>query len=143
MPPRAKTAKRRVVVDSSVVVAGIAGFREPYEKGRNPSADLVFNWANTDSFVWLYSEEILDEYKAVLRRMRVRPHIIGAFVNQLRERAEKIEVRSRISVSPDPNDDPICNCSADGGAEYLVTLNIRDFPQDRLSARVVRPDAFI
>lgn len=126
-----------------MVVAGIAGFREPYEKGRNPSADLVFNWAGADSFVWLYSEEILDEYKAVLRRMRVRPHTIGAFVNQLRERAERIELHSQISVSPDPNDDPICNCSEDGGAEYLVTLNIKDFPQDRLSAKVIRPDEFI
>ena len=143
MPPRAKRAKRRVVVDTSVVVAGIAGFREPYEKGRNPSADLLFHWADTDSFVWLYSEETLAEYKAVLKRMRVRPHIIGAFVNLLRERAEMVEVRSNSTLSPDPGDDPICHCSEDGGADYLVTLNIKDFPQDRLRAVVVRPDEFI
>ena len=140
MTPKARRPKRRVVVDTSVLVAGIAGFRQPYQGGRNPSADLLYKWAEEDAFVWLYSEEILAEYKFVLRRLRVRPHLIGVVVNLIRERAEKIEVRSHKSISPDPDDDPICRCAEDGGADFLVTLNLKDFPQKALNAKVIKPE---
>lgn len=72
-------------MDTSVLVAGIAGFRDSYQPGRNLSADLLYKWAEQHSFVWLYSEEILEEYKAVLRRLRVRAHRIGAVINLIRE----------------------------------------------------------
>jgi hypothetical protein len=55
-----------VVVDTSVLVAGIAGFREPFAPGRNPSADVLQKWAEKDTFIWLITEDILDEYKDVL-----------------------------------------------------------------------------
>ncbi|WP_041839319.1 MULTISPECIES: PIN domain-containing protein [Acidobacterium] len=139
MTPKAKRRKRRVVIDTSVLVAGIAGFREPYRKGRNPSADLLHTWAEEDTLLWLYSEEILAEYKHVLRRLRVRPHVIGAVINLIRERAEKIEVRIHESLSPDPNDDPICQCAETGNADFLVTLNLKDFPQKALTAKVIKP----
>jgi hypothetical protein len=44
-------------------VAGIAGFKSGYVKGRNASADLLYRWADTADFTCLISEEILDEYK--------------------------------------------------------------------------------
>lgn len=139
MTPKAKRLKRRAVVDTSVLVAGIAGFREPYQEGRNPSADLLHAWAAENTFLWLYSDEVLLEYKHVLRRLRVRPSVIGAIVNLIRERAEKVEVRSRQSISPDPKDDPICQCAENGNADFLVTLNLKDFPQKALSAKVIKP----
>jgi len=37
--------------------------------GRNPSADLLREWAERDNFVWLVTEDILDEYKEVLKRL--------------------------------------------------------------------------
>jgi len=72
LPPKAKKHKRRVVVDTSVLVAGISGFKETYVPGRTPSADILHEWAEEHSFVWLVSEYILDEYKEVLKRLRVR-----------------------------------------------------------------------
>ncbi len=81
MPQRAKKRKRRGVVDTSVLVAGISGFKATYVPGRNPSADLLHKWAEEQTFVWLVSEDILDEYKEVLRRLRVRSHLIGKVVN--------------------------------------------------------------
>jgi hypothetical protein len=38
-------------------------------------------------------------------------------------------------VLPDPGDDPICVCAEEGGADFIVTLNPRDFPQGKLKAR--------
>ena len=83
------------MVDTSVLVAGISNFKETYAPGRNPSADVLHEWAEEHTFVWLVSEDILDEYKEVLRRLRVRSHLIGRIVNRINEKAEEVSVRSR------------------------------------------------
>lgn len=139
MSPKGKRGRVRVVVDTSVLVAGISGFREPFVRGRNPSADVLHRWAEKNQFVWLITEDILDEYKEVLKRLRVRPNLIGRVVNLIRERAEEIKVRSSIEISPDPKDDPFCLCAEQGKADFVVTLNPDDFPQDVLKAKVVSP----
>jgi predicted nucleic acid-binding protein len=107
--------------------------------GRNASADLLQSWAGRNHFVWLVTEDILDEYKEVLRRLRVRPNIIGRVVNLIRERAEDVKVQIPAEISPDPKDDAFCLCAEFGGANFLVTLNPKDFPQAHLTARVILP----
>jgi predicted nucleic acid-binding protein len=131
-----------VVVDTSVLVAGISGFKETYIQGKNPSADVLNNWAEEHNFIWLVSEDILDEYKEVLKRLRVRSSLIGRVINLIRERAEEVKVRYSVEISPDPGDDPFCLCADQGKADFILTLNPRDFPQDRLKATVVSPDRF-
>jgi len=130
------------VVDTSVLIAGIAGFRDPFVVGKNSSADLLHRWAETDNFVWLLTGETLAEYKEILRRLGVRPGLIGQVVNLIRERGEEIEVLSRAEISPDPGDDAFCLCAEDGRADFIVTLNPADFPQPRLRARVLSPSHF-
>jgi predicted nucleic acid-binding protein len=71
LPQKAKSRKPRVVVDTSVLVAGISGLREPFVPGRNPNADVLHGWGKKNHFVWLITEDILDEYKEVLKRLRV------------------------------------------------------------------------
>ncbi|MHB8540929.1 MAG: PIN domain-containing protein [Candidatus Acidiferrales bacterium] len=85
-----------MVIDTSVLVAGISGFREPFVQGRNPSSDVLHRWAEKSHFVWLITDDIVDEYKEVLKRLRVRPNLIGRVVNLIRERAEEIQVRPSI-----------------------------------------------
>jgi predicted nucleic acid-binding protein len=131
-----------VVVDTSVLVAGISGFREPFAPGRNPSADVLHRWAEKNRFVWLVTEDILDEYKEVLRRLRVRRNLIGRVVNLIREQAEEVKVCSSIEISPDPKDDPFCLCAERGRADFVITLNPIDFPEERLGAKVVQPGMF-
>jgi predicted nucleic acid-binding protein len=126
-----------------VLVAGISGFREPFVRGRNPSADILHGWAEQNNFAWLVTEDILDEYKEVLKRLRVRPNLIGRVVNLIRERAEEVKVRSSPGISPDPEDDAFCMCAEHGKADFVVTLNPRDFPQERLNAKVARPGEFM
>lgn len=128
-----------MVVDTSVLAAGISGFREPFVQGRNPSADVLHKWAEQDHFVWLITEDILDEYKEVLKRLRVRSSLIGRVVNLIRERAEEIQVRPSVEISPDPKDDPFCLCAEQGKADFIITLNPRDFPEKHLRAKVISP----
>lgn len=89
--------------------------------------------------MWLITEDILDEYKEVLKRLRVRSNLIGQVVNLIRERAEGVKVRSTIEISPDPKDDPFCLCAEQGKADFILTLNPSDFPQLRLKATVLTP----
>lgn len=130
-------------MDTSVLIAGISGFREPFVSGRNPSADLLRRWAETGNFVWLVTEEILSEYKEILKRLGVRPSLIGRVVNLIRKRAEWVTVRWTFEISPDPEDDKFCLCAESGRADFIVTLNRRDFPEDRLDCGVVAPAEFI
>lgn len=143
MPQKARKRKLRAVVDTSVLVAGISGFREPFVPGRNPSADVLHNWAERNNFIWLITEDILDEYKDVLKRLRVRPNVIGKVINLIRERAEEVNVHASVQISPDPKDDAFCLCAESGKADFVVTLNTRDFPQVRLRSKIVHPTELI
>jgi predicted nucleic acid-binding protein len=139
LQPKPRKKKQRAVVDTNVVVAGISGFREQYIPGRIPSADLLHRWASEEHFVWLYSEDVLAEYKEVLKRLHVRSAAIGALINIIRELGEPVEVRSSAEISPDPKDDAFCLCAEAGRADIIFTLNPRDFPQSRLKAKVIQP----
>jgi predicted nucleic acid-binding protein len=143
LPQKAKKRKPRAVVDTSVLVAGISGFREPFISGRNPSADVLREWAERNNFLWLITEDILEEYKEVLKRLRVRPNLIGKVVNLIRERAEGVKVRSSAEISPDPKDDAFCLCAESGNADFIVTLNPKDFPEERLKSEVILPSELI
>jgi predicted nucleic acid-binding protein len=143
LPRKAKKRKRRAVVDTSVLVAGISGFKKTYVVGKNPSADILHKWVEKHDFIWLVSGDILEEYKEVLKRLYVRPHVIGTIVNLIRERAEEVRVRYSTEISPDPGDDPFCLCAEQGKADFIVTLNPKDFPQGRLKANVVLPNQLI
>jgi predicted nucleic acid-binding protein len=138
LPLKKQARALRGVIDTSVLVAGVAGFK-PNVQITNPSARLLRTWINDGHFTWLISDEIIAEYKAVLTRLRVRREVIGGIINLLREEAEEISVASVREVSPDPGDDPICACAEVGQADFIVTLNRKDFPQRKLSARVITP----
>lgn len=143
MPRRAKKRKFWAVIDTSVLVAGISGFREPFIAGRNPSADLLYKWADRNNFTWLVTEDILDEYKEILKRVRVRSSLIGIVINLIRERAGPVKMRHFSEISPDPKDDAFCFCAESGDADLIVTLNLKDFPSDRLKSKVVLPIEFL
>jgi hypothetical protein len=64
------------VIDTSVLVAGISGLNTERAPG-NPSAELLRDWLENATFAWLITEDILAEYKEVLRRLGVRRNLIS------------------------------------------------------------------
>lgn len=100
---------------------------------------MLQEWIEEDTFIWLVSEETLAEYKRVLARLGVRRPLIGKIVNLLREEAELVTASALPDISPDPGDDPFCACAETGQADFIVTLNPKDFPQSLLSAHVIKP----
>lgn len=127
------------MVDTSVLVAGIAGLKTSEIAPRNPSAKLLQDWIESNTFVWLITEEIVSEYKQVLARLNVGRSLIGKIVNLLREEAELVVVTRMPDISPDPGDDPFCACAEAGRADFIVTLNPKHFPQSLLSSHVTKP----
>src|ERR1700719_4623354 len=57
--------------------------------------------------MWLNSEDILAEYKEVLKRLHVRSAAIGTLINFIREQGESVEIRSSAEISPDPKDNAL------------------------------------
>jgi len=137
-PKPRKRPQLRGVVDTSVLVAGVAGFK-PAVKPANDSAILLRDWIEHDTFTWLMTADILEEYAAVLAELHVRPAVIGRLVNLLREEAEWIEPRRTVEADPDKDDSPFWTCADAGEADFVVTLNRKHFPQARLKARVIGP----
>lgn len=132
-----------MVVDTSVLISGMSAFKGSFVSGKHRSADMLREWVEKGSFVWLVTAEILEEYKEVARRLRVRPNVAGRLINLLKEEAEEVVVRGMPEVSPDPGDNCFCWCAQDGRADFLVTLNTKDFPQKKLSAKVISPMEFL
>lgn len=121
-------------------MAGIAGFKSEENRTiQNPSAKVLQDWVENDTFVWLITDAIILEYKTVLARLGVRRSTIGKIINLLGEEAEVVLISSMPGISPDPGDDPFCRCSEEGGADFILTLNPRDFPQQLLRAHVIAP----
>jgi predicted nucleic acid-binding protein len=85
--------------------------------------------------------DILDEYKEVSKRLRMRSTLVGAVINLIRERAEPANVHESFKISPDPKDDLFCPCSEEGNADFMVTLNPKDFPREGLRPKVISPEA--
>jgi predicted nucleic acid-binding protein len=141
--PAQKRKQPRGVIDTSVLVAGIAGLKASEIPPKNPSAKLLREWIESDTFVWLITDEIVSEYKRVLAKLGVRRSLIGKIVNLLGEEAELVAVAKLPDISPDPGDDPFCACAETGRADFIVTLNPKDFPQSLLAAHVIKPSESI
>ena len=135
MSPKQWKRPPRGVVDTSVLVAGVAGFRQ--DPPRTPSAVLLRDWCESPTFVWLVTDEILAEYVEVLTRLNVRG--AAKIVRLIGEEAEHVQVTAQLGGLPHEEDAHLAECAESGHADFLVTLNKKHFPQDRLSARVIAP----
>jgi predicted nucleic acid-binding protein len=132
----------RVVVDTSVVIRAARAFRQQPPKPNTPELKLVLAWRDDPKvFTWLYTQEILTEYREILRRLKVPRDAAGRFINLLGQGGEEITDPASGEFSPDPKDDPFYHCALGGDADYIVTDNVRDFPPvpNRKRPRIIKP----
>ena len=109
----------RLVIDTNVFVSGlISGEGSPAR---------ILRAVRDKRAVHLVSDPIVEEYLRVLDYPRIRKfnNITDAFVADIAAylvyQTERIELRSRLSLSPDPDDDMFLNTAVDGGATLLIT----------------------
>jgi hypothetical protein len=109
----------RLVIDTNVFVSGlISGAGAPAR---------ILRAVRDKRAVHLVSDPIVEEYLRVLDYPRIRKfnNITDAFVADIAAylvyQTERIELQSRIKMSPDPDDDVFLNTAVDGQATLLVT----------------------
>ena len=114
MSPKRWKQPPKGVVDTSVLVAGVSGFRgEPTD---NLSAALLAAWTEAPTFVWLLTEEILSEYLEVLERLHVRS--ARTIVSLIREQGQFGRVSKKITDIPDRDYAAFCECAESANADY-------------------------
>lgn len=106
--------KRRVVLDTNVVVSGLLG---------GTATEVIRRW-RAGSFDLILSEEIMTEYEDVLNRPKFNlpVWVIEELLGYIRARAEWIEPRGGIeTVARDPSDDKFLEAAVTGQADWLVS----------------------
>jgi uncharacterized protein len=94
--------------------------------GEGPPAQLL-RAVRDNRALHLVSDPIVEEYLRVLDYPRIRKFrkITDAFVGDIAAylvyQTERVELRSRIKMSPDPADDVFLNTAVDGRATLLVS----------------------
>lgn len=118
-----------------------------------PMRDLFLRMAVANIVTARWSSRILDEcFSAILRQrpdlpqsalVRTRDLIIAAVPDCIVDGDENI---ASSIILPDDNDRHVVATALLCGAESIITLNLRDFPEESLrehSMRSVHPDAFV
>lgn len=113
----------RVVLDTNVIVSALlvpAGIQ----------ASILLLGLRGDIGLYV-SAPVLGEYEDVLRRPRfkLQPRQIEAALRDIREIAHFVAQTRTLSISIHESDNRILECADAAEADYLVTGNIRHFPQ--------------
>ena len=77
---------------------------------------------------------VLEEYSEVLARPKFAfsPDEIAALTDLLHRQGDLLYPNPLSGMSPDPKDDKFMACTLAAQADFMVTGNKQDFPQDRL-----------
>jgi len=131
---------RRIVLDTSVVVAGL--------RTQLGAGNAVLRLVATRRLVALATPPLFLEYEDVLKRSEHRlahgltPEAIEEFLAELAALIEPVEVHFQWRPqSRDPNDEMVLEAAINGRADALVTYNVADFagPAERFRISVLCP----
>ena len=130
----------RVVIDTNHIMSAILS-------ARGASAKLI-DWMTheEDYFQLLISQPIWNEYHAVASWLipDAKQHEKERILRVLLAQPEWIVPEIQLDVCPDPSDNRFLECAVAGGADYLVTKNIRHFPlMEYAGVKIVRIRAFL
>ncbi len=112
----------RIIIDTNVLVsAAIAD--------GNPENVINFIVAK-DKWDWIVSETILNEYKEVLTRpkLKLTDTVKQKWLIMVEEATTKIEVEVEVFFPRDRKDEKFLACAIDGDADFLITGD-RDFEE--------------
>ena len=127
----------RVVIDTNVLVSALL------TSGGLPEA--VINLAISGVVQWCASESVLAEYEDVVKRPRLAIDAGKAADAMARIRAivSIVSPAVRVAAASDSDDNHFLECAEAVHAHYLVTGNIRHFPEVWKETRIVTPREFI
>lgn len=115
--------------------------RKDQKSSDNSSRLLLERWLDRKkrSFDVIITEEILDEYKEVLNRLRIRAVHIGNLIASLRRGCVMVHPSSSVDISPDPGDNIFFAAAREGKAGAIITSNPKHFPSAE-GIRILTPE---
>lgn len=119
--PSSNAPAVRAILDTNVLVSGLLSATGPPAR----LVDLVL----TGVIEPVLSMEVLQEYRRVLsrRELELPPHRVEALLEFLKQFALPLPVPSS-NVCADPNDDKFLAAALEGGAQWVITGNVRHYP---------------
>ncbi len=128
----------KIVLDTNILVSGLL---QPF----GPSGQIVRLVAGGE-LVLCHDSRILAEYREVLLRKKFRfdPERVEILLEEIRAGGIPVAARPLAIRLPDPDDEPFLEIALAGGAQCLVTGNIKHYPADaRHGIEVISPRSFI
>jgi putative PIN family toxin of toxin-antitoxin system len=91
------------------------------------------------------SSPILDEYRTVLSRAKFRfnPVKVDEILSTFLRYGVYVEPLTRLSLSPHEPDNRLLECAEAAHASFLITGNLRHFPETHGSTRILNAKAFL
>src|SRR6516162_3850118 len=127
----------RVVIDTNVLVSALL------TSGGWPEA--VINLAISGVVQWVTSESVLAEYEDVVKcpRLAIDAGKAADAMARIRAIVSIVSPAVRVAAASDSDDNHFLECAEAAHAHYLVTGNIRHFPEVWKETRIVTPREFI
>lgn len=128
----------KVALDTNVLVSGLLNPHGP--------PGMIVRLIAVGELRLCYDARILSEYRDVLLRPKFGFHQkeVGRLLEQIREYGELAMPKLLNKPLPDPDDEPFLEVCLGGKASYLITGNMRHFPQNRrMGQAVLGPAEFI
>jgi putative PIN family toxin of toxin-antitoxin system len=128
----------KIVLDTNVLVSGLL-------QAFGPSGQIVRLVASGE-LVLCHDPRILTEYQEVLLRKKFRfdPERVDALLEEIKAGGIPVAARPLAIKLPDSDDEPFLEIALAGGAQYLVTGNIKHYPVEaRSGIEVLSPRSFI
>jgi putative PIN family toxin of toxin-antitoxin system len=128
----------KIVLDTNILVSGLL---QPF----GPSGQIV-RLVAVGELVLCHDSRILAEYREVLLRKKFSfdPERVEILLDEIRAGGIPVAARPLAIRLPDPDDEPFLEIALAGGAQCLVTGNIKHYPADaRHGVEVISPRSFI
>ena len=127
----------KVVIDTNVVFAGLAN--------RKGVAFKIFKRFFRGQFDWITSEQIIDEYQGVLSlSQKISSISVHILLYLVRKQSVLVEITGGLQVCRDPDDDIFLETAITGGADFLITKNLKHFPRKSYKrVRIVNVATFL
>ena len=127
----------RVVLDTNVVVSAVLSpSGPPFEIIALANQKLIQLYASTDTF---------DEYREVLARPQFAKlkGLSDLQLTELSKLCRFVAPSKEVAASPDQKDNMFLECAEAAKAHYLVTGNVRHFPERWKYAKTITPRQFL
>ncbi len=128
----------RIVLDTNVIVSGLLN---PHGK-----PGTILQMVASGAVTICYDARIIIEYRDVLHRPKfpINKEEAEAVIEQIKAAGHLVVTSPLPQNLPDPDDEPFLEVALAGGAECLVTGNVKYYPKDCCQRmKVVSPGEFV